>query len=267
MNHMPRTGSAGFDLFRGTGREKFHIASAQPNRDQELLEILLIADNQDGMQEWMLNFPLYGGVSTLEIGVNPGALIEPPSPHKIPKPVLFYGSSITQGGCASRPGNAYTSMLCREVDAEQINLGFSGSARGEFPLAEAIGDLDLAAFVMDYDHNTPNPEHLRKTHEPFFRIVRAKQPELPIILMSKCDIWTYKNRKDDEERRSIIRETYEHAVAAGDRNVYFIDGEKLFGSTHRSWCTVDTCHPNDLGFFRMFEHTLPVLEEALKKYR
>ena len=267
MNHMPRTGSAGFDLFRGTGPEKFHIASAQPSRDQELLEMLLVADNDAGMQEWMLNLPLYGGVGALEIGVNPGSHLELPSPHAIPKPILFYGSSITQGGCASRPGNAYTSMLCREVDAEQINLGFSGSAREEFPLAEAIADLELSVFVMDYDHNTPNPEHLRKTHEPFFRIIREKQPELPIILMSKCDIWDYKNRKDDEERRSIIRDTYEHALAAGDRNVYFIDGETLFGTTRRSWCTVDTCHPNDLGFFRMFERTLPVLEEALKKYR
>lgn len=267
MNHMPRTASAGFDLFCGTGKDKFHIASAQPNRDQEILEVLLIADNDDGMKEWMLNMPLYGGVAAIEIGVNPGALLEPPAPHRIPKPILFYGSSITQGACASRPGNAYTSMLCREVDAEQINLGFSGSARGEFPLAEAIGGLELSAFVMDYDHNAPTPEHLRGTHEKFFRIIRKKQPELPVILMSKCDIWDYKNRKDDEERRRIIRATYENAAAEGDRNVYYIDGETLFGPAHRTWCTVDTCHPNDLGFFRMFEHTLPTLEKALKKYR
>ena len=126
--------------------------------------------------------------------------------------------------------------------------------------------LDLLGEIVENDREL----HLvgkANNGEDAYRIIREKQPELPIILMSKCDIWTYKNRRDDEERRSIIRDTYEHAVASGDRNVYFVDGETLFGRSHRSWCTVDTCHPNDLGFFRMFEHTLPVLEEALKKYR
>ena len=265
MNHMPRAGSAGFDLFKGSGTNRIHAGTAQPSRDQILLETMLVPENPDGMQEWLLNLPLYGGTSSVEVGLEPGAELEAPASHAVPKPVLFYGSSITQGGCASRPGNAYTSMLCRLVDAEQINLGFSGSGKGEIAVAEAIASLNLSAFVMDYDHNAPSVEHLRKTHEPFFRAIRAAHPELPVIFLSKCDIWEGPGYREADERRRIVRTTYENALAAGDSRVRFIDGETLFGkdSPYRSWCTVDRCHPNDLGFFLMFQTVLPVLKEVL----
>jgi lysophospholipase L1-like esterase len=262
MAHMPRTGSMGFDMFRGKGSEMFHLATVKPERDQEIVEQIFVG-NDTGMQDWQLNLPLYSGVTSLEIGVKPEAEIEPPTPHAVKQPILFYGSSITQGACASRPGNAYTSMLCRELDAEQINLGFAGSAHGEFPLAEAIGDLALSAFVMDYDHNPPTVEPLRQTHEKFFQIVRQKQPDLPIVLISRPDFWNYKNTEACRERREVIQTTYRNALEKGDKHVFFVDGEQLFGKEHRTWCTVDTCHPNDLGFYKMFEHIRPVLQEAV----
>ena len=264
MNHMPRAGSAGFDSYctPNDGKQQYN-KTVQPNRDQIDIEALLGLNPGEGMCDWLINFPLYGGVESVEIGIVSGSALEPPTPHKIENPVLFYGSSITQGGCASRPGNAYTPMLCRAVDAPQINLGFSGSARGEAALAEEIGKLKLSAFIYDYDHNAPSPEHLKKTHEKFFRIVRKLQPELPIIMLSKCD---YKNIPDCNLRREIIRTTYRNAVEHGDRNVYFIDGETLFGRKMPDACTVDGCHPNDLGFYRMYKHILPLLKKILKKY-
>ena len=264
MNQMPRTGSSGFDIFKKSSKEFTHAGTAQPNPGQIDLEVVIARGNSDGMADWILDLPLYGGVKTVAIGLEPDSELEPPTPHKIPKPILFYGSSITQGGCASRPGNAYTSMLCRALDAEQINLGFAGSGKGETAVAESIATLDLAAFVMDYDHNAPDPEHLRKTHEPFFRIIREAHPDLPILLLSRGDTWS-STLKTDTERRSIIRTTYEHALAKGDRNIRFIDGDTLFGSDpiERTWCTVDRCHPNDLGFFRMYQTILPILKELL----
>ena len=263
MDHMPRTGSAGFDIFKKSAEGFIHAGTAKQSPGQIEMDLVIVQGNPDGMIDWILNLPLYGGVKTLEIGLEPGSELEPPSPHKISKPILFYGSSITQGGCASRPGNAYTSMLCRTLDAEQINLGFSGSGKGEPAVAEAIASLDLAAFVLDYDHNAPNAEHLKKTHEQFFRIVRKAHPDLPILILSKCNFW---GGAVDRERRNIIRATCEHAVAEGDRKVRFIDGEILFGTdpVERSWCTVDRCHPNDLGFFRMYQAVLPVLQEVLR---
>ena len=271
MNHMPRAGSSGFDSYSKApdGKMRYNF-TVQPARDQ--VDVLATVGSNPRRQlcEWIIDFPLYGGVEKVEIGLKEGSMILPPLPHKVDAPVLFYGSSITQGGCASRPGNAYSSMLCRKVDAEQINLGFSGSGRGEIAVARAIGALKLAVFVMDYDHNAPDLAHLQKTHEPFFRAVREANPELPIILMSMCDIRTRIQREPDGDfirRRQVIRDTYEHAVAAGDRLVYFIDGETLFGRKMFDACTVDGCHPNDFGFYRMYKHVLPVLKKALKDGR
>ena len=200
--------------------------------------------------------------NVLEIGIPAGYKLEAPTPHKVSKPILFSGSSITQGGCASRPGNQYSSMLCRKLDAPQINLGFSGSGKGEIALAQEIAKLKLSAFVMDYDHNAPDPEHLQKTHEVFFQAIRSVQKDLPVIMMSKCD---YSPTAANDLRREIIRTTSLNAVRNGDKHVYYIDGETLFGKNMRDACTVDGCHPNDLGFFRMYKHVLPVLKKALKE--
>jgi len=261
MNHMPRAGSAGFDLYSGSGGRIKYRTTVQPNSGQIELEALIINDGCEQMNDWTIYLPLYGSLTKLEIGLKPGATLETPTPHAVAKPILFYGSSITQGGCASRTGNAYTTMLCRAVDAPQINLGFSGCGRGEPAVAEAIADLDLAAFVMDYDHNAPTLEHLASTHEPFFKIIRANNPKLPILIISKCD---FHENPVEHDRRELIRRTYANAVQAGDKKVWFIDGETLFGTEDRDACTVDGCHPNDLGFYRMFRTILPVLEKALQ---
>ncbi|MCI5779591.1 MAG: SGNH/GDSL hydrolase family protein [Lentisphaeria bacterium] len=267
MNHMTRAGSAGFDSYfkRPEDGRFLYNTTVQPNPGQKQIEAVCGINPENKMCEWIINFPLYGGVSKVEIGLKVGSSVYPPAEHKVKKPILFYGSSITQGGCASRPGNAYSAMLCRAVDAEQINLGFSGSAKGEAAIAELIAKLDLAAFVFDYDHNTPSLEHLQNTHEKFFRIIREAHPQLPVIIVSKCDFaYLYATAiEGNKERRDIIRKTWENAVARGDKNVYFVDGETLFAGALRDCCTVDGTHPNDLGFFRMYSTILPVLEKAL----
>ena len=260
MNHMPRAGSAGFDLYRGAWPESRHAGTAQPDRDEKELVRLLCARNGDdaGMESWQLNLPLYGGAAFVQVGLAPGASVGAPAPHRLGR-VCFYGSSITQGGCASRPGNAYTTMVCRALDAEQVNLGFSGSARGEHAMAELVTSIDgLAAFVMDYDFNAPNPEHLAATHEPFFRTVRAVHPDLPILVLSAPSVWP-DSPDAMRRRRDIVRATVRRARARGDRLVRFLDGSRLFGRTGRDDCTVDRCHPNDLGFRRMADAALAAL--------
>lgn len=249
LNHMPRAASAGFDLYRGAGRKIAYQKTVQPNSGQQALEALLVPDGARRLTDWTLYLPLYGAAAKIEIGLAPGARLESPTSHAVARPVLFYGSSITQGGCASRPGNAYTTMLCRAVDAPQINLGFSGSALGEPAVAAAIAGLDLAALILDYEHNSPSLEHLQNTHERFFRIIRDRRPALPVLILSKCDFW---GAAWEKERRAVVRRTWERAAAAGDTRVWFIDGAGLFGRQDRDACTVDRCHPNDLGFYRMF---------------
>jgi len=260
LNHMSRAASAGFDLYQGTGGDSRYFRTAQPGPKQKVLEVMLAERQPAKMRDWTLYLPLYGGAEKIEIGLAPNARFEVPTPHTTKNPIVFYGSSITQGACASRPGNTYASMLCRAVDAPQINLGFSGNACGEPAIARAIASLDPAVFVLDYDHNAPSVEALERTHEPFFRIIRARHPELPIIILSRC---TYFPSAGDP-RRDMIRRTFEHAVAAGDKKVWFIDGGTLCGTEDRDACTVDRIHPNDLGFYRMYRHILPVLQDAIK---
>jgi hypothetical protein len=263
MAHMPLSGQSGFDLYLKTDKGLSFHGNIRPSSGKPDAVEGVFAENLDGeMHEYVIYLPLYNGIETMEIGLAPHTELKAPSPFKHPEPILFYGSSITQGGCASRPGNAYSHFLTRWLDANMINLGFSGCGRGEVVMAECIASLKLSAFVMDYDHNAPNPEHLEKTHEIFFQTIRRKQPELPIVIMTKCDFDTG-DIAINSKRREIIKRTYSNAVKAGDRKVYFIDGEKMFGKTDRDACTVDGCHPNDIGFLRMAETILPVLEKAL----
>lgn len=258
MSHMPRTGSAGFDLYSvdDKGNEVF-VSSIMPPNGKPLTQLFRYRmPKSDKPRLYTIYLPLYSGVKELEIGIAPEAKLLPPPPQKIRKPIVFYGSSITQGGCASRPANNYTTMICRAVDAPQVNLGFSGSARGRTAMAEAISKLEMSLFVMDYDYNAPNAEHLLKTHEKFFQIIRKAQPDLPIIILSRCSLM-------QDARRDAVKRTYDNAVKAGDKKVWFIDGDELFGEAGANFCTVDRCHPNDLGFYMMFRRVLPVVKAAL----
>ena len=261
MPHMPRTGNSGFDLYLGGGKEKRFLNTARPRTNESVYEALLVDGLDRGMREWTLNFPLYNGVNRVLVGLDADAEVEPPSPFTVEKPLLFYGSSITQGGCASRPGNAYTHILARWLDANLVNLGFSGGAKGEPGMARLIATMDMSVFIMDYDYNAPSAEHLEQTHEAFFRIVREARPELPAVIVSSPSVDTNPSRW--VERREIVRRTYENAVRRGDSKVWFVDGETLFGTTDRDGCTVDGCHPNDLGFLRMAKAIRSSVEAAL----
>lgn len=199
-------------------------------------------------------------VVNLTIGIDDDAVLESPTPYTHPVPVVFYGSSITEGGCCTRVSNAYNALVCRWLDTDYINLGFSGLARGDLCVADYINTLPMSVFVYDYDHNAPSVEHLANTHEPFFLRIREKHPDLPVIMMSKPDF----DYGEGIARREVIRTTYDHALAAGDRNVYFLDGETFYGNLDREVCTVDTCHPNDLGMYRMARAVYPVLKRALR---
>lgn len=247
MAHMTKLGQSGFDLYAGENGAYRYVASFVPPNGV-LPGYSAVRDVGAVMRNYTIHMPLYDGVQELYIGLAGGAEIREATPYLHTTPVLYYGSSITQGGCASRPGNAYQAMIARKYDADFINLGFSGSARGETVMAEYLAGIRCSVFVCDYDHNAPTTEHLRATHEPLYRIFRNAQPNTPIVLVSRPD---FHDNADDRERREIIRATYEKAKAEGDRNVYFVDGETLFEGEWRDSCTVDGTHPNDLGFSRM----------------
>ena len=207
-----------------------------------------------------LYLPLYDGLESFEIGLEPGASLEAPPPYTHETPIVYYGSSITQGGCAGRAGNNYCALASRWLDSDFTCLGFSGNAKGEPWMAKHIAGLPMSCFVFDYDHNAPDPAYLRETHRPFLEIILSRRPELPVIMLSKPNPDL---SGPDFERREIIRDTYEWAKSQGAR-AWFVDGESLFGGKGYECCTVDGDHPNDLGFFRMAETVYPILREALE---
>lgn len=257
---MPRSGTAGFDWYTEIdGKEKFCrniVPSHKAASGKEILKARLNTGcKPDEVRAFVLYLPRIAGIKSLKLGFTSDARLLPPLPHKVAEPIIFYGSSITQGTSASRPANAYTTMLCRAVDAQEINLGFCGSCKGENAIAEAIGSLKAAALILDYDYNAPHTEHLKKTHEPFFKKIRMLQPDLPIIILSRCT-------QMEVNRRNIIYRTYANALKNGDTNVYFIDGGELLQDVRESG-SIDGCHPNDLGFYKIYERILPVLQSIL----
>lgn len=249
MDHMPFTGIFGFDLYARINDQEQYVGTFRPPvnlENQSGYESKLILP--EGAQEMTINFPLYNGIVRLFIGVKEGSRVSAPRPYAHPLPVVYYGSSITQGGCASRPGNSYQAMLTRMLDWDHINLGFSGSALAEDAVVEYMANLEMSAFVSDYDYNAPDAAHLRATHLKLYRAIREKHPDLPILMMSHPKRW---NIDEPVERRAVVLDTYNTALSEGDQNVYFIDGETLFDGELADSCTVDNVHPNDLGFYRM----------------
>lgn len=201
-----------------------------------------------------LYLPCYGGVDFLEIGIDADATLSESGTYRHSTPVVFYGSSITHGAASSRPGNAFVSRISRNLDCDFVNLGFSGSAKGEVEMAQYISRLPMSMFVMDYDHNSPNAAHLREHHEPFFLKFREGNSTVPVLMVSRPPL-SYESSGETGLRNEIIMQTYENAKARGDENVYFLDGRTLFRQDmvgFGAWdCTADRVHPNDLGAFLM----------------
>ena len=247
MPHFALTGSAGFDLYEMRKEGERYVASFIPNFVGENGYERVVELGSKKMRELTINLPLYSDVKELYIGISEDASLEHARNYAIEKPVVFYGSSITQGGCASRPGNSYQAVLSRRFDFDYINLGFSGNARAEDEMIEYIKGLDMSLFVYDYDHNAPTVEHLERTHEKMFLAIREAYPTLPIIMMNRPKFWL---TEEEEKRHKIIVSTYNNAIARDDKNVYFISGRELMAFAGNDG-TVDNCHPNDLGFFSM----------------
>lgn len=258
MPHFALTGSAGFDLYRRVGENEEYITTFIPPYDIENKLTAGIELHKNQMCEYTINFPLYSGVRRLYIILSDDAQVNPPRTYTHEKPIVYYGSSITQGGCASRPGNSYQAIISQRLDCDYINLGFSGSARAEDEIANYIAELEMSAFVYDYDHNAPNFEHLQKTHSRMFNIIRKKNPLLPIICISAPSLCTDK----PSARRDVIKQTVETAKQNGDNNVWFIDMvQELKNCGIYENAFVDGCHPNDLGFYFMAY----IIERRLKE--
>lgn len=268
FSHMTRLGVRGFDLYTDdpeSGKSSFYGAFMPPkNMSGDGYEEIIKFKTKE-LRYVTINFPLYNEVTALHIGLQENAYVGCGAKYANELPVVFYGSSITQGGCASRPGNCYQNMISRRLNMHYVNLGFSGSGKAEDIIVDYMSGLDMKIFVSDYDHNAPNPEYLAATHYRMYEKIRAKNPTVPYVMISRPDFHKpYETGiAESKARRAVIEESYRRAKENGDENVYFIDGESFFAGELMDSCTVDGCHPNDLGFSKMARVIGDLLESLI----
>jgi len=268
MHHMPATGQCGFDCYLGASGKQHYFKTTIFDHKKISYEYLFYGLKEKEKKNITINFPLYQGVKEILIGLDKGAKLLSPLPYKNNKKIIFYGTSITQGGCASRPGMAYTNILSRRFNQEFINLGFSGNGRGEPELAKLILEIENpACFVLDYEANSLSTEMLKKTLPEFINILRSKHAKTPILVLSQTPFSYLKIDKKQQattsERREFERKTVGSLRKRGDKNIYALDGSKLMGADFEE-CTVDGAHPTDLGFMRIADNLTPVLRKLIK---
>ncbi len=210
------------------------------------------------MREVTLFFPSFVNIEAVYIGLEDGCTLKEAAPYKNEKPVVIYGSSITQGACASRPGNTYPAILSRRHGFDFINLGFAGSARAESAVIDYLCSLDACMLVFDYDHNAPTPDYLRRTHLLALRKLREAHPDIPFLLLSRPN--QCGGEAQARERVAIIQESYEALCADGHGPVHFVNGQDIFASLDGEMMTADGTHPNDLGFYAMAKALSEVFE-------
>jgi lysophospholipase L1-like esterase len=218
-----------------------------------------------GRREYLLYLPLYNGITHLEIGIPRENNIEN-APSATERPIVFYGTSIIQGGCASRPGMCSTAILGRRLNREIINLGFSGSGRMEPEVAELLSELDPEIYFIDCLPNLEASEVALRI-EPFIRILRKVHPNTPIVLaegITYDDAFLVKERdlRNTESRRAL-RNAYENLLKSGFSNLYYQIAEGVLGSDGEG--TVDGTHPTDLGFMRQADAYELVIKSILQK--
>lgn len=267
--HMATTGSSCFDIY--VDGHYFNVfrpgidANGKYSEDKSMdggYASGYTLKGEKKMREILIHFPLYNEVTNVYIGLEEDAEVLETGGYPDDKPVVFYGSSITQGACASHPGNCYMAMLARHFNFNYVNLGFSGGCRAELEFARYIAGLDMKAFVFDYDHNAPQPADLEATHEVFFKEFRRLRPDVPVIFNTASDLAHGLEKR--AIRKGIIKKTYENAVANGDQNVYFVDGSVAYDLPGVELCTVDNVHPNDLGFWCIYRNMIPTFEKLFK---
>jgi hypothetical protein len=264
MDHMALTGIKGVDLYAYVDNHWKYVNTGRVKG--KVNEFTLVRTVKPDYREYLLNLPLYDGIDSLSIGVNLDAEISKPDAGYLidKKPVVYYGSSISQGGCASRPGMAFTNIMERDLDRTIINMGFSGNGTFDIPVGEAISEIDAALYVIDCTPNTKT-ELIYDRAVALIKFLKEKRPEIP-ILMVECFYYLSgfgDPKNSDTEKKNIeLRHAYETLKQAGITRLYYRKGADLIGDDYEG--TVDGVHPNDLGMMRIAKALEPTIAKLVK---
>ncbi len=266
MPHMPATGVSGVDLYvridGPVGPTWRWVANGRPTATEN--ERTLMSGLPVAGREWLLYLPLYNGVESIEIGVAADASIEPAADRD--RPIVFYGTSITHGACASRPGMAHVAILGRRLDVPVVNLGFSGSGTLDPEMADLMAEIDASVYVLDCLPNLDGKKVSARA-VPFVRRLRALRPTVPIVLVEDRTyadaIFNSSKERRNRENRAALRTAHAALVAEGVERLFYLEGDELLGEDGEA--TVDSSHPNDLGFVRQADAFEPVLRAAMNR--
>jgi lysophospholipase L1-like esterase len=254
MPHMPATGVSGVDLYVKDDGRWHYLATGRPTR-AENNESVLVRDLEPVEREFRLYLPLYNGLEKLEFGVPDATTFKPAPPIRAGlRPLVFYGTSITQGGCASRPGMAYPAILGRMLDVPTINLGFSGNGKTEPEMAHLLSEINAAAYVLDSLPNLDTAQ-VGERLPAFIDILRQRHPTVPIVLVESIPYpdkpFVAKRNERFIGSNDTLRRIYNERRQQGDQRVYYVPSHSFLGLNGEA--TVDGVHPTDLGFQNMAE--------------
>ena len=265
LPHMPATGVSGVDLYvRDTEGVWRWLACPLPNNQN--MTSTLISHLPEGTREYLLYLPLYNGVQSLEVGVAAGSELKLGFTRAKAKsqPIVFYGTSITHGACASRPGMTHPAILGRRLERPIINLGFSGNGTMDLEMADLMSELDAAVYVIDCLPNM-NAPGISERVVPFVKRLRELRALTPILLVEDRSFANAflqpKKQARHAASRAALRTGFDSLIKNGTKKLYYLEGADLIGNED----TVDASHPTDLGFVRQAGVFEGMLKEMLRR--
>ena len=249
MNHMAETGIKGVDLYFKNKDNWQYLNTGRPDGIKN--ESTLINNMSEEMREFKIFLPLYDGVVNIEVGIDSNSVIKKPLKNRN-KPIIFYGTSITQGGCASRPGMVHTNIISRKLDLDCINFGFSGNGRMEQPIAKLMSESKPLFYVIECMPNMENQENVTNKTIPLVNTIRENNPEAPIVFVENfiptSPILDEKRENEIRGMNLALKTEYQKMISEGYNNIFYIESKNAIGNDNEG--TVDGVHFTDLGFLR-----------------
>jgi len=253
MDHMPATGVSGIDVYCWDEAHTRWLY-VKTGRITSAAGATLTLPWKPGTP-FLVNFPLYNGLKSFAVGIDPNATVAA-FPHRsgIDKSVVFYGTSITHGGCCSRPGLSFVNWIGRELDVPVVGLGFSGSGVMEYEMSEHLARIDASCYVLDclwnmhsLEAGDPPGRTVEENYERFVRNLRARRPSVPIVMVESPDVYFGESPRSAHHqfKDRFAHELYERLVKEGWKRLHWLPRDKMFSGDFEG--TVDGSHPNDLG--------------------
>ncbi len=264
--NMTPTAINGLDLYGWNGRSWQFVSSAAPRQESGDNTAMLVKNLSGEMRQYRIYLPLYAELTGIEVGVTEESAIEPADPEYLPtKKVVIYGSSITQGASASRPGMAYPSIISRKLNIETFNLGFSGAGKMEIEMADVLANLPADLYILDCVPNT-SPNQIKERAIPFIRKLRSLRPDIPILMVESIfregGNWDRQLGIRVRQQNDSFRDAYKQLASEKFQQIYYLPSDKLTGSDHEA--TIDGTHLTDLGQLRLARQVGHTIANILK---